>query len=376
MNPCSPRYGWVGRLLPVTVTLLASTLAGCASSEDPFADAGETGARIDADAATDVTDIDATSDPSDPTETGADLPSADADPAPRVLREDGDWPDCLSEDTCGSSAHGFTGFTVELDPTTGEIVAEGERYDVLEGTIELATGHAFGYDADFIGVRAPARTVVQITVTPADDAPIDPHITTFDGGRPPNGPAFREITANDDRASGDVAARTMLAAPYDDVPFFLWVDDDRNWSGDDAVGGFEYRYRISFITSGFFPIDVDVSGGAVTQPGFVDLAAAGDMHFYRFVPMGGAWRVRFETDNDDFAGALIGFDTGGGDLRPVGLAGDEVGGTPVVLGSGGFVVANNEHVVAVTDWFGRGSNLTGSVFDYTLTFEPDPGGKQ
>jgi hypothetical protein len=368
--------------------LLVATTAMVAACAEVVAnpDADDRGPDAGADAPNPDTHGDPGADPSDEPRDGApdpdagpdgaDAPEPDATPPLRILTEEGDWPDCFDEATCPGFSHGFTGFTVELDPVTGEILHAGRRYDVLEGTIEEPAGHPFGYDSDFIAIRAPVRTVIEISVEPVPgNTLLDPYVTTYDAGRPGGPPGFRELTTNDDRAAGDRRARTVVAAPYADAPLFVWLDDARNYRGTSVVGGAAFGYRVRFSTSGFSPTEVELGATAVTRPGVADLALGGDLHFYRFRSPGGAWRVVFRTANPDFAGTLIGFDTQGGALRPVGLAGDALGGTDATLPSSGFLTSDNEHVFAVTDWFGRGTSLTGTRFDYTLTLEPEQSGK-
>ncbi len=211
----------------------------------------------------------------------------------------GDWPDCVS--AC-PSRYVRQPFDVVLPDADGGGAVEvaGVRYDGLLGLLDDDDHSPYEADRDLMRVLVPAGTAVEITVDPAGpESCLDPYLTTLDPWL--DEPAYGMMTVNDDRAEGDRAARTTLAAPTDQPrEWFVLVEDSRAFSGEYQVGGSTYDYVLRFRTFGpTVPQELVLTDGVADWSGALD--EAGDIHYYSFVDASHlSYLVRLTASNPQF----------------------------------------------------------------------------
>ena len=240
--------------------------------------------------------------------------------------------------------------------------------DGLAGRID-AESHGFpsvtdGPDIDLVAIFAEPRTMVEILVEPADeDSLFDPVIQTRDGVR-------GTMTFSAGVVDGFRGARTVVAAPLIEIPFYLVVEDAVNYDAlrpaggglpdsDDFVGGDDYDYIVRVRTSPFDPTDLgELSDTQPLSLESAEIVCGGDTHYYTFtIDGGGTPLIEVEsTGSSDLVLVVAGLNGTGGrqlawDTVLVDGEDDDTDGS-VTLDGVDIAPGGGNYIFAVTDFNG------------------------
>lgn len=274
--------------------------------------------------------------------------------------EEGDAPDCVSG--CGN----------EQDPGAGFLTVEVGQQNGLSGSLDgeehvftTQGGQVRAGDIDIIALNAPARSMVELWLTPeGGEGQLAPLLYVYD--------LFQLITFNGDAGWETPAARTQLIFPWiNPLPILIVVEDLNNYEnfpGGPFVGGEGYGYKLRWSITPFAPTELGELAAGGTLERQATLEQPGDMHVYRFEAGDAAPTVTVTPSPgaDQELELVVSTLTSTQGSAEYGAAPCAEPGASATMDWSDATVDGGERLFVVYDCNGRG----GEGFSYTLTVQP------